>query len=461
MFVDRESETRALRTLLRSRTPQLIRLFGRRRVGKTELLRRLTRSEGGLFFTADDADRRRQLASMADQLARQRRVLRRPYRDWDAFLDHLEEVRPRVVVWDEFQRVLASDPQAVTRFQARWDAKWRLDGPHMILSGSSVGMMERLAESSRGPLHGRLTGSLHLQPFDYPAVRLLYPAATEEERIRRYAVFGGTPFYHVLSRGRSLEAAVRRAFLDATAPLAEEPQDLLRREMRVSARAHSILYEIGQGTHLLSELENHIGVAKGGLAPYLEVLRHGLDLVEEESPVCGVRRPARYIFRDPFFEFYYRFIFSRRAELELGRADAVWKQIDAELDSHVGRVFERVVRHTLRAANGDSVAGRRIDGLEIGRWWNRAGAEIDVVVRGAKEVWAGEVKWSRRPLEFADVQGLLTRLPLLERTAHLPVRAFVVTRSGLTRNAREELERADGFSIDFADLSALLDRHAP
>ncbi len=461
MFVDRTSEIRALRTLLASRTPQLVRLFGRRRVGKTELLRRVILAEGGVLLTADDADRRWQLASMSDQIGRQEHTIRRPYRDWDAFFDHVEEIRPRVLVWDEFQRILTSDPQAVTRLQARWDAKWRTEGPHVILSGSSVGMMGRLAESSRGPLYGRLTGSLRLEPFEYPAVRRLYPDLPEEERIRRYAVFGGTPFYHTLSQSLPLGAAVRRALLDPTAPLAEEPQELLRLEMRAPARPNSILYEIGQGTHLLADLEARVGVPKGGLAPYLEELRDGLDLVEMETPVGGVRRPARYVFRDPFFEFYYRFVFPHRSELQLGRAEAVWKQIEGELDAHVGRVFERVVRSVLRAANGGEIAGHPIDALEMGRWWNRTGAEIDLILRGSREIWAGEVKWSRRPFGSTDVHRLLGKLALLERTQYLPVRPFVVGRRPVTRAAAAELTRAGGFALDLAALSEWLDRHSP
>lgn len=461
MFVDRDRETRDLATLLRDRNPQMIRVYGRRRIGKTELLRHLVRGPQGIFLTADEADRRLQLESLSDQFAQQLRSLRRPYQSWDAFLDHLEEVAPRVVVFDEFQRIMTSDPQAVTRLQARWDGAWRTNGPHVILCGSSIGMMQRLTEGRRGPLHGRLTGDLHLLPFDYPGVRLLYPSLSEEERIRRYAVFGGTPFYHSFSQDRSLEASVKRAFLDRTAPLVDEPQALLRLELQAPTRPNSILYEIGQGTHRLSDLEARVGVQKGGLGPYLEILREDLDLIAMETPVGGVKRPARYVFRDPFFEFYYRFIFARRPQLELGRTDAVWRLIAADLESHVGRVFERVVRSAFQSASGGQIAGLPADVTEIGRWWNRAGAEIDLVVRGPHEIWAGEVKWSPTPVGPKEVHELVEKIPFMERTDHLPVRPFIVARNGLSASGQQELQRVHGFSLDLAALGRLFDSFAP
>ncbi len=461
MFVDRERETRELEALLDQRAPQMIRLYGRRRIGKTELLQHLVRKRRGVFLTADDASRRLQLESISDQLARQTSSLRRPYRNWDAFFDHVEEVSPGVIVFDEFQRILNSDAQAVTRLQARWDSKWRTRGPHVILCGSSIGMMRRLTEGRKGPLYGRLTGNLHLLPFDYRGVRLLYPAVSEEERIRRYAVFGGTAFYHTLSQGLPLETSVKRAFLVRTAPLVDEPQELLRLELQSPTRPNSILYEIGHGTHRLSDLESRVGVQKGGLGPYLEILREDLDLVEMETPVCGVKRPARYVFRDPFFEFYYRFVFARRPQLELGRDEEVWNQIAADLEGHVGRVFKRVVRNAFQWAQGSRIAGVPVEIAEMGRWWNRAGSEIDLVIRGPREVWAGEVKWSARPVGPSEVHELLDKTRLLERTGHLPLRPFMVARSGLSAEGTQALERANGFSMDLAAIERLFDTVRP
>lgn len=318
-------------------------------------------------------------------------------------------------------------------------------------------MMERLTGGRRGPLFGRITADLRLRPFSYPAVRLLYPHEDEKERIRRFAVFGGTPFYHTLSQGRPLKEAVQASFLGPLAPFREEPQELLRLELKSPTRYNSVLYEVGQGAHYLRDLENKVGVKKGGLGPYLAALRDDLDLLEMEDPVCGIQKQARYRLADPFFSFYFRFIFANRPRLELGRAAAVWKDIESGLNDHVGRVFERVVRDIMVAANGRRVGDVTLDFEEIGRWWNRPGEEIDLVARGRTEILAAEVKWSAQAAGMGVWHDLIRKIPLLERTGGLPVRPAIVSRGGFAEDVVREARKAGGLLLSLSDLTTLAD----
>jgi uncharacterized protein len=457
--VDRRTELADLLRVIKGDRPALVRLYGRRRIGKTELLRELNKRVKGIFLLADEADRPQQLESLSRQLAEATKSLRMPLRDWDDLFDQVEASKTPLIIIDEFQRLLEADRQAATRLQARWDERWQKKGPSVIVCGSSIGMMQRLTGGRRGPLFGRLSADLRLRAFSYAPVRLLYPDLAEDERIRRYAVFGGTPFYHALSPGRSLRDAVFSSFLDATAPFREEPQELLRTELKSPARYNSVLYEIGQGTHYLGELESKAAVKKGGLGPYLEALKQDLDLVEMEDPVCGVRKQARYHLADPFFAFYYRFVFANRPKLELGRADLVWNEIKSNLEGHVGRVFERVVKTALQLANGSKVGGMAADFDQIGRWWSRSGQEIDVVARGPKEIWAAEVSWSDRAATMRDWTTLIQKIPLMERTDGKPVRPVLVQRGGFTPDVKAEASRTGGVLLDLGDLTAIFEKH--
>src|SRR2546427_234126 len=214
-FVNRQVELQELRKIFRSSKPSLVRVYGRRRLGKTELLRKLCREERGLYLLFDEADPPQQRESLSRQLATETGSLVIPYPSWDAFFDHVREIDRKLVVFDEFQRVLASDPQAVSRLQHHWDSTMRETGPSIVLCGSSVGMMQRVTAKRTAPLFGRLAADLRLRPFGYSGVRLLYPKMAEEDRIRRYAVFGGTPYYHDFSMDRSLEEAVGGAVLSS------------------------------------------------------------------------------------------------------------------------------------------------------------------------------------------------------------------------------------------------------
>jgi len=420
----------------------------------------LCEQRGGLYLLIDDADRAQVLGSLSRQVAAGAATLARPYRQWDDLFEHLGTLDVPFCVLDEFQWVIAGDPQAVTRLQGHWDAWIQERGPSIVLCGSSVGMMQRITQGRRGPLFGRLTADLRVRPFTYGAVRLLYPDADEAERVRRYAVFGGTPHYHRFSVARRLEDAVKASFLDEAAPFQEEPQSLLHLELKAPTRYNSILYEIGHGTRALRDLETKVGVKRGGLSPYLEVLRDDLDLVRMEDPVCGKKKAAHYVFSDPFFSFYYRFIFGARPALEIGRLDAVWERIEEELDAHVGRVFEQVVHQTLLAANGQDIDGVPIRFDEIGRWWNRIGDELDVVARGPDELLVGEVTWSIRPAGRELLADAQRKAELIEHRSGLPVRPIVAARAGLTLEAERDARDAHAIVLDLDGIARIHERLA-
>jgi len=411
-----------------------------------------------MYLLVDEADPPQQRDSLSRQIASEVGTIAIPYPNWDAFLDHLRQVGRNFVILDEFQRMLATDRQAISRLQHHWDTAFRETGPSIVLCGSSVGMMERVTAKRAAPLFGRIGADLRLRPFGYPAARLLYPQLSEEDRVRRYAVFGGTPYYHEFSIDRPLREAVESAFLSATAPLVEEPQNLLRMELQLPTRYNSILFEIGQGTHDLRGLESKVGVKKGGLGPYLEALRHELDLVKMEDPVCGVRRQARYVFDDPFFAFYYRFVFENRPLLEIGRTAAVWARIEKGLDEFVGFQFERVARETLTLLNGDEWQGIAIDFEQIGRWWNRQGDEIDIVASGKDEVLVGEVTWSKNPMPLGDLRRLELKAREIERLQGRPVRFAFVARAGFEQELTAEAKAKGSILLDLQALQQILDK---
>jgi len=456
--VNRFEELEGLRKVLRGGRPVLVRVYGRRRLGKTELLRKLCKEEQGLYLLVDEADSPQQRDSLSRQVAAEIGTINMPYPTWDAFFDHLRQIDRKFVVLDEFQRMLATDRQAVSRLQHHWDATLRETGPSIVLCGSSVGMMERVTAQKAAPLFGRIAADLRLRPFGYAAVRLLYPNLPEEDRVRRYAVFGGTPYYHEFSVGRPLKEAIESAFLSTTAPLVEEPQNLLRMELQLPTRYNSILFEIGQGTHDLRGLESKVGVRKGGLGPYLDTLRRELDLVRMEDPVCGVRRQARYVFDDPFFAFYYRFVFENRPLLEIGRRATVWARIEKGLDEFVGLQFERVAREALILLNGGEWQGIPIEFEEVGRWWNRQGDEIDIVAAGRSEVLVGEVTWSKRPMALEVLRRLEIKARKVERLGGRPVRFVFVSRRGFEPEMVTEAKSKGAILLDLDDLQGIFDK---
>ena len=458
MFVGRQTELHDLDAVLRRPVPQMVRVYGRRRLGKTVLLQELVRQHEGLYFEVEEGEKALHLETLSEQLALQLSRTAHPYRSWDDFLDELEESRRRVVVFDEFQFLLTPRSGLAGRLKDRWDRVWRKSGPSVIVCGSSVGMMQHLTHGRSGPLFGRLTADAHIRPMRYAAVREFYPGLPEEEKVGRYGVFGGTPFYHSLGLAGTLEEAIRRTMLEEYPPMLDEPGQVIRTELRSPARATSILAALGAGRRNLHDLETKVGVQPGGLNWYLPILEEDLDLVRPELPVDERRKLTRYIISDPFFEFYYRFVAPNRAAIEAGQGSVVWKSIQEGLEGYLGRVFERVVREILESARGRTLKGEKFDYEKLGPWWDRAGNEIDLVALGPKELWAVEVKWSSKPVDARGVGELLSKLPQLESRFHRGTRLLVVARNGCTKEAEEMLRKRHGLTLNLQDLASILEQ---
>ena len=197
-------------------------------------------------------------------------------------------------------------------------------------------------------------------------------------------------------------------------------------------------------------------MSKGGLSPYIELLTKDLNLLVREDPVCGVKRRRRYIFSDPFFTFYYQFIFDQRPQLELGRVDTVYDDIEKKLNGHVGRVFEEVVRQAFINRNGTDLNDIGLNFERIGKWWNRQGDEVDLVAEGENEILVGEIKWTNSPEGLDTVRNLLEKIPKIEHKKGRPVRPVFVCKSGLDENAEALAEEHHAIILDLQGIGDML-----
>ncbi|MDE1821863.1 MAG: ATP-binding protein [Euryarchaeota archaeon] len=456
MFVGRLVELEHLSKYLSIDRPQMVRVLGRRRVGKTDLLLKFLEGREARYLLVPDLEPPLQLQALGGQLSAGLGAGPKVYGSWDTFLDDLEEDRRPLVVFDEFQNLLRSGSPFLSRLQDRWDRRWQRTGPSLILCGSSIGMMQRLSDAKGAPLFGRLTADFHVRPLPYREARDFHPQLPEEERVRRFAVFGGTPFYQSFALRKTLGEAIELAFLLPQAPLRDEPEALLRQEFSDPTRANSILQQVGAGTPSLHDLETRLGVPHGGLSYYLRILENDMDLLQRSQPVLRAQRLGRYQLLDPMLRFYYRFIGPHLDLIAQGHVEEVRRRIEQDLESYVGQVFEEVALEWL--AGRPEVEGRRLDARQLGRWWDRTGNEIDVVAVGEREVWVGEVKWSSQPEGERTVYRLLEKLPFLGRFPDKVVRPFLLSRGGVDEGAEKALRRSGGFSLTLDHLSAAFAR---
>ena len=391
VFVDRERELGALVEAYRSGRPELVVVYGRRRLGKTFLVRRLLRGRRGVYLVANYSERSLALADFSRQVGLELGVRASFgwFSDLLVLVSRLLQPRPLIVV-DEFQRLAGTG--LLSELQSFWD-RWAGElNPMVVLVGSGVGVVERVALSYDSPVYGRVTRTLRVGPFGYGAARVFMEGWDAEDRVRGYAVFGGTPYYlGLLDTSESLEENIARLVMEPSGPLHEEPLVILRAETREPDRYAAILEAIASGRSRLSEIASYTGIPREQLPKYISVLEEGLDLVERVYPLGmeGKPRYARYRVKDMFFEFWFSEVQARRSLVEVDPAKAAREAV-ARLDQRAGRAWEEIAQEHMELLRRAGEVGF----TRIGKWWWK-GVEIDLVAvdEGSSTVYFVECKW--------------------------------------------------------------------
>lgn len=434
MFVNRERELQELTGLVESGSPHLALLYGRRRLGKTALLRQVRDRFGGLYFQVPDQAEAGILRHLNARLQEQ---TGRPisYETIGDFLADLGKHGHRFVILDEAQRLFESAAGSASLLQEAWDTRLKDQSIVLALCGSVIGTLQAL-QDAKSPLYGRVTYSHHLEPFRYAAVRQFYPHLDETRRLQRYAVFGATPHYHDINLDRTrLTDAIRQSFLDQGAPLREEPRTLFAIEFQKPDRYQEILEAMGRGAQTLGEVAGHYGRRSTDYTPYFEVLRDRLRIVTDMDPIGGKKRRRRIGFTDPFFRFYYSQIYPNIDRIELRDEEGVLADIQDALPRLVGRVFESVCREWMLRMQGRSHAGTPIRFRQLGSWWDGED-ELDVVALDKAVAYCGECKYRTKHVTKNDLEALSRRGTMVqEATRTKALHLFLWTASPLDKRA--------------------------
>ncbi|BAD84475.1 archaeal ATPase, fused to C-terminal DUF234 domain, degenerate [Thermococcus kodakarensis KOD1] len=299
----------------------------------------------------------------------------------------LKAPRRLVVVIDEFSYLLLADKNTPAVFQAIIDEKLD-DRFFLILGGSLLGLMEGLMGYTN-PLYGRRTAQLKLKPLGFFHVAEYFRDKPVETVVKIYSVTGGVPMYFRLFRGDDFGRELLETAFSSTSILYEEPEFILREELREVHRYYIILEAMASGKHRLSEIAHWAGIEAKDMPKYLRTLI-SLDLVRREVPVTESERSrkARYYLKDRFFEFWFRFVKPNRGRVEIGTFEMDWEAFN----TYVGKAFEEISRQFLLELNKTNGLPFRF--TKIGRWWHKK-EEVDLVALNEREKKALfiEVKW--------------------------------------------------------------------
>ena len=415
-FFGRSNELRLLAQAAESPRSAFVPIYGRRRVGKSELILKFMNDHPGVYYLGKQSPPGLQVREFLEQasvaldmpLLAELRI-----EDWSRALNTVVEqwrtANPNtklVLALDEFQWIAASDPGVVSALQECWDRNWKsTGGVVLLLCGSYLGFMEREVLGRSSPLFGRCTAQIHLQPFDYREAAQFHPRWSRVDQAKAYFLVGGLPQYLLyLDDRRSIDANIRENLLDEFAPLFHEPAFLLREELREVAPYHAVLFAIASGEQTARAVAATTGLPERNLHYYFEQLS-AMGYVRRRYPLDGDRpnpRQVRFTIDDPLLRFHFRFVFPNTSALKsAGVARTFADAVKPSLDPWFGGGFERLCREALPliyAREGVAAA------FEVGEFWSKDTQNDVVGLRADNWTDLGECKWGpvRSPKALED-----------------------------------------------------------
>ena len=409
-FIDRVTELQFLDTKWLSGKAELLVLWGKRRVGKTELVKQFIHGKPSIYFMAESTGEKEQLyrfSKAIGQFFHEPLLETRGFSQWEEAFIYLKSKKERfVLAIDEFPYLIQSNPAIPSLFQKGWDEYLADSNICLILFGSSMAMMENEVLGYRSPLYGRRSGQWLVEPMPFMAAGLFREGKSFADHLAHFAVAGGIPAYWLqLSPEKDILANLQDHVLRKGEMLYDEVEFLLRMELREPRYYFALLQAIAQGKRKLSEIVNATGLTQSLANKYLGVLAD-LRIVEREVPVTETTplksKKGLYRINDEFCRFWFRFVLPYRSELEMGRVDQVSQTIISRLPQYLGDIYEKVARETL-PVHMDSF----FPFTAIGRYWER-GEEIDVVAvnQELNAILFCEVKASEKPVGIDILETL-------------------------------------------------------
>ncbi|MBU4031958.1 MAG: ATP-binding protein [Candidatus Thermoplasmatota archaeon] len=393
-FVNRETELKFLEEIYRQQKFSLVAIYGRRRVGKTELIKRFMLDKKGCYILFTNENMRENIKFLKAGFAS---MLEKPYfKDlavdnlYDIFRylgDEIDSGEKYVISLDEFPFILEVNRGVLSTFQKIVDEVLKNTNIMLTITGSSMSMMENDVLGYRSPLYGRNLNIWKLQPFEFREIcALLDDISIASET---YFVFGNIPYYlSFYDEKISLPDNIKMNILTKGMNLYDEPLILLRQEFRESRTYKLLLKYISLGYRSIGKLCSVSGMDKSNISKYLDTLKE-TGLIEHVLPL-GKKRGGIYEITDPFTDFWFRFVYPNRADLEMGNIDKVIEIFDKEKNVFFGHRFEYLIKHLLETKTFREFE----DFTQIHRWWHKE-REIDIVGINelGKEILFAECKW--------------------------------------------------------------------
>lgn len=463
MFYCREQELNKLNKRYNDGKFECVVIYGRRRVGKTALINEFCKDKPAIMFSALNSTSSENLEALSKSIYQYKDPESTGetapiYPDYDAALQEitkLAETERLIFVIDEYPYLAKAEKSISSRLQHIIDHLWQQGKLFLILCGSSMSFMEYQVLGYESPLYGRRTAQFKIQALTYKEIVAFNPKLTAEQQSLIYGITGGIPHYiNKLNVTDSIDAALLENLFDSSGYLFEEPENLLKQELREPAVYNSIITAIAGGASRANEISTKVGIESAKCAKYINVLLD-LGILKRETPITEKEgKKTIYSIGDNFFRFWYRFVPRNMTAIQTGRITQLYdKAVKKYFSDYMGLVFEQMCREYLLNYADDLP----IDISDAAQWWGtdsktRKEIQIDIVGTPAegKEYLIGSCKYRNEKIGVDELELIRQYASVFGKGSGYHY--FIFSKGGFTDGLRQLGEQGEVTLLTLDDI---------
>jgi len=461
MFWGREKELSNLNARYNNDNFECAIIYGRRRVGKTELIKEFIKNKKHIFFSAVEGTERRNIDLLSGSIYRSisgKNSLSSPrHEDFAACLEQISDYSwegKLIFVIDEYPYFAKSEKSISSILQHYIDHKFQYRDFMLILCGSSMSFMENQVMGYQSPLYGRRTCQYKILAFDYITSSSFFENFTKEEKAIIHTITGGIPKYLLqFNDNNSIDENIIDNYFTPSSFLYEEPQNLLKQELREPQIYKDIITAIATGASKMSEIISKVninGFDSAKCNKYLSSLM-SLGIVKREVPVLSKENSRNSIYRinDGMFRFWYCFVYNNTSAIEFGDGTMVYERLKNAITNFMGEAFEGIAKEYLWQQNVANRLPIKFD--NCGRWWGnnpfeKKEQEIDLVAynKNEKKAIFAECKWTNKQVDSRILKRLIQKSEMFDFEEKF---YMIFSKSGFTDDVREIADSDDMISL--------------
>lgn len=408
-FYDREIETQTLRKIEETSRSyaQMTVITGRRRIGKTTLIKHAYADDGMIYFFVARKSETLLCGELADTI---RERLGEEIGNFDsmarlfAAIMQIAKRRHFTLVFDEFQNFKYVNEAFFSDMQNIWDSNKADARINLVVCGSLYSMMTKIFDDRKEPLYGRATSRMRLRAFPLRTLTEIMrdnaPGFTADDLLAFYMITGGVAKYveQLVEAGAFSKDAILDHVLSFGSYFIEEGKELLSDEFgKDYGNYFSILSALASGFNERGEIKSYTGIEAGG---YLDKLENTYDLLYRYRPYLASpgSRNVKYGIKDNFLNFWFRFVYKYRSAVEIGNLTYVRDKVRADYDTYSGWILERYFRQLYRETGLYNI---------VTNYWEKGGQnEIDLVAvnEADREIVIGEIKRNKRRIDLHTLE---------------------------------------------------------